>query len=100
MRIRLSPLPVLATVASAVVLFGCSTAPASQETEGTSAPQPPVTVAAVDGETTEEASVEIGYEVGLRAPGFAMSLLDGTEVTASSLSAEGRPVFLYFHATY
>ena len=33
------------------------------------------------------------------APEFAMSLLDGTEVTTSSLSAEGKPVFLYFHAT-
>ena len=100
MRIGLSPLAVLATVASAAVLSSCSTSPVSQETEGTSAPQPPVTVAAVDGETTEDAPVEVGYEVGLRAPGFAMSLLDGTEVTASSLSAEGRPVFLYFHATY
>ena len=59
-----------------------------------------MTVASVDGETTEDAPVEVGYEVGLRAPGFAMSLLDGTEVKASSLSAEGRPVFLYFHATY
>ena len=100
MRIRLSPLPVLATVAAVVVLFGCSRAPAPQETKGKDVPQPPVTVAAIDGETTEEAPVEVGYEVGLRAPEFAMNLLDGTEVTASSLSAEGRPVFLYFHATY
>ena len=100
MRSGLSPILVLAIVASAVVLFGCSTAPAPQETEGTSAPQSPVTVAAVDGEMTEAEPVEVGYEVGLRAPEFALSLLDGTEVTASSLSAEGRPVFLYFHATY
>ena len=70
-----------------------------QDTEGPSEPQPPETVAAVDGETME-APVEVGYEVGLHAPEFAMSLLDGTGVTASGLSAEGKPVFLYFHATY
>ena len=99
MRIRFSPLIVLTMVATVAVLFGCGSAPASQYPEGASTPDPMVTVEAVETETTE-ASVEIGYEVGLRAPEFAMSLLDGTEVAASSLSAEGKPVFLYFHATY
>ena len=99
MRASSPILCVLATVAAAAVLFGCGTAPASQDNEGASAPDPAVTVAAVDTEATE-ATVEVGYEVGLRAPEFAMSLLDGTEVTASSLSAESKPVFLYFHATY
>ena len=99
MRIRLSPLLALATVATVAVLFGCGTAPASQENEGASTPDPAVTVEAVEMDTTV-ASVEVGYEVGLRAPEFAMSLLDGTEVMTSSLSAEGKPVFLYFHATY
>ena len=99
MRIRLSPLLALATVATVAVLFGCGTAPASQDNEGADAPDPAVTVAAVEMDTTV-ASVEVGYEVGLRAPEFAMSLLDGTEVTASSLSDEGKPAFLYFHATY
>ena len=99
MRIRFSPPLVLATVASAFVLFGCGTTPASQATEGASAPGLVVAVEATETETME-APVEVGYEVGLRAPEFAMSLLDGTEVTASGLSAEGKPVFLYFHATY
>ena len=99
MRTRFSLLPALAIVATVGVLFGCDTAPASQDTEGASAPDPVVTVAAVEIETME-ASVEVGYEVGRRAPEFAMSLLDGSAVTASSLSAEGGPVFLYFHATY
>ena len=99
MRIRFSLLLALAIAGTVGVLFGCETTPASQDNEGASTPDPMVTVEAVETETTE-ASVEIGYEVGLRAPEFAMSLLDGTEVTASSLSAEGKPVFLYFHATY
>ena len=99
MRIRFSLLLALAMVATAAVLFGCGTEPASQYPEGASAPDPVVTVEAV-GMETMEAPVEVGYEVGLRAPEFAMSLLDGAEVTASSLSAEGKPAFLYFHATY
>ena len=100
MRIGFSPLLVLATVATAAVLFGCGTAPASQDTEGrvrASAGQRPSRPSMAE---TMEAPVEVGYEVGLHAPEFAMSLLDGTGVTASGLSAEGKPVFLYFHATY
>ena len=99
MSARFSILLVLAIVATVAVLLGCGTAPASQDNEGASTPDPAVTVAAA-GMETMEAPVEVGYEVGLRAPEFAMSLLDGTEVTTSSLSAEGTPVFLYFHATY
>ena len=99
MRTRSSFLIVLAIVAAGAVLFSCDTAPASQDTESAAAPHPTVAVAAVDSEM-KEASVEVGYEVGMRAPAFAMSLLDGTNVTTSSLSAEGKPVFLYFHATY
>ena len=99
MRMRFSPPILLAAVASAAVLFGCSTAPASQATKGASTRDPVVAVEATEKETME-AAVEVGYEVGLRAPEFAMSLLDGTEVTASTLSDVGKPVFLYFHATY
>ena len=99
MRASSPILSVLATVAAAAVLFGCETTPASLDNEGTPAPDPVVTVEAV-GMDTMEAPVGVGYEVGLRAPEFTMSLLDGTEVTASSLSAESKPVFLYFHATY
>ena len=99
MRIGFSPLLVLATVATAAVLFGCGAAPASQDNKGASTPETAVTVEDVQTETME-APVEVGYEVGLHAPEFAMSLLDGTGVTASGLSAEGKPVFLYFHATY
>ena len=29
-----------------------------------------------------------------------MSLLDGSRVTSAGLAEEGKPVFLYFHATY
>ena len=45
-------------------------------------------------------TVDVGYEVGMRAPEFGMSLLDGSKVTSSRLTDEGKPVFLYFHATF
>ena len=99
MRTRSSLLPAFVMVATVAVLFGCETTPASQDGEGASVPDPVVTVAATEMDTME-APVEVGYDVGLRTPEFAMSLLGGAEVTASSLSAEGKPVFLYFHATY
>ncbi len=99
MRIRFSILIVLTMAATTAVLFGCGAAPASQDNKGASTPETAVTVEDVQTETME-APAEVGFEVGLRAPEFAMSLLDGTEVTASSLSDEGKPVFLYFHATY
>ena len=44
--------------------------------------------------------VEVGYQVGLRAPEFGMTLLDGSRVTTANIVDEGKPVLLYFHATY
>ena len=61
--------------------------------------QPTESVAVTKSEPQTE-TVEIGYEVGMRAPDFGMSLLDGTKVTSSSLADDGKPVFLYFHATF
>jgi peroxiredoxin len=34
--------------------------------------------------------------VGNLAPEFALRLADGSEITATELRMEGRPVFLYF----
>ena len=68
-------------------------------TESPPAPQPTAAVTAAKVETQAD-TVEIGYEVGMLAPDFGMSLLDGTKVTSSDLTDEGKPVFLYFHATF
>lgn len=46
------------------------------------------------------ASVEIGYRVGMQAPEFGMSLYDGSRVTSESIASEGKPTFIYFHATW
>ena len=60
---------------------------------------PPKAVAAAKDEQ-DSATVEIGYKIGMHAPEFGMSLLDGTTVTSASLVDEGKPVFIYFHATW
>ena len=126
MSVRVSLLLALGIILTAAIALGCGAAPASQSTDGApatkavesapvsqpatsaatvktteSAPalQPTAPVAAAKVETQTDV-VEVGYEVGMRAPDFGMSLLDGTKVTSSDLANEGRPVFLYFHATF
>ena len=99
MRNRISFAFVLGLGAMIALLLGCGAAPAAQTAEPPSAVQKPMPDASVnDGSETEV--VEVGYQVGLRAPEFGMTLLDGSSVTTSSIVNEGKPVLLYFHATY
>ena len=125
MNIRYS-LPLLLALCATVALFvGCGSAPTSQEAESPAAPQAVPTAAeslpqaktdvaaVVDTATQAKAevapavdtapearTVNVGYEVGMRVPEFEMSLLDGAKVTSAALTEEGKPVFLYFHATF
>lgn len=99
MTARVSLLFILALGLTAALALACGAAPADQDAESSSAPSAPQSVAVVDS-VPKTKTVEVGYEVGLRAPEFGMSLLDGSRVTTSSLSDEGKSVFLYFHATY
>lgn len=117
MSARFSLLLLLGIIMTAAMTLGCGAAPASQTTDGASEPQPSVSaptakavesapapqptapVAATKSEPQTDI-VQVGYEVGMRAPEYGMSLLDGSKVTSSVLASEGRPVFLYFHATF
>ena len=99
MTARVSLLLILALGMTAVLALACGASTTAQDADSSSAPAAPQTVAVVDSEPKVE-TVEIGYEVGLRAPEFGMSLLDGSRVTSAGLAEEGTPVFLYFHATY
>ena len=128
MNIRSSLPLLLALCATVAVLVGCGSAPDSQETKSVAAPQAQAVAPAVDTAPQTQAdvaptvdaapqtqaqtiaptvdtapqtqTVDVGYEVGMRAPEFGMSLLDGSKVTSSGLTDEGKPVFLYFHATF
>lgn len=44
--------------------------------------------------------VSVGHKVGDRVPDFELSLDDGTSVTSASLIEDGKPVFLFFLATW
>lgn len=99
MRLRISPTLLLGLGAMMAMLLGCGTAPAAQTAESPPAVQKTIPDASSSSGSEVEV-VEVGYEVGLRAPEFGMSLLDGSRVTTSSIVDGGKPVLLYFHATY
>ena len=99
MRARNSIVHLLGLGALMAVLLGCGAAPAAQVAESPPEVQKAMPDAPADG-SSEVVAVEVGYNVGQRAPDFGMSLLDGSKVTTSSIVDEGKPVLLYFHATY
>ena len=114
MKIRTTLSPLFGLGALLAVLIGCGTAPASQSVESVPAPQTPkveaepqapvaaptAPQAAVAPVEEEAVAVEVGYKVGMQVPEFGMSLLDGSKVTSAKLVDEGKPVFIYFHATW
>ena len=67
-------------------------APAAQ----TSAPAPAPPPAPTPSETT----IDIGHQVGDRAPEFMLALTDDRQINSAELVAEGKPVFILFHATW
>lgn len=98
MKTRVSLLLLLTLGVTAAIVLGCGSSSTEQDVDGSSAPSA-LQAAAVESQPATE-TVEVGYQVGLRAPEFGMSLLDGSRVTSAGLVEEGKPVFLYFHATY
>jgi peroxiredoxin len=45
-------------------------------------------------------NIKTGTKVGERIPEFSMRLTDGSTLTSEDLVTEGKPVFLYFFATW
>ena len=45
---------------------------------------------------TAAPQADVGTKVGNLAPEFVLKLVDGTEITATELRMDGRPVLLYF----
>ena len=125
MRIRTHLTSALGLGVALTTLLGCGTAPASQSPEGANAPTTAIleqpTVVTTQSETASKAietgtaapkttvdresepesqQVEVGYKVGMQVPEFGMSLIDGSTITSASLTDQGKPTFLYFHATW
>ena len=71
---------------------------------GTSAESQPTTAAPTSTSPPEPTSlpvqtpVEVGYQSGQMAPDFALTTVDGVQVTLDSL--QGQPAVLYFFATW
>ena len=85
---------------SDVAMSQPTTAPATQPTAAStevasteSTPAPAAATAA-----PAQPSVEVGLDVGQRAPDFTLTNLEGESVTLASL--EGRPVMIYFFTTW
>ena len=111
---RWLPLALCVSMA-AVLLAGCgsetpaTSAPTALPTSaltapGTSAETQPPTAAPTTVSPPEptslptQAPVEVGHEAGQKAPDFALTTVDGEQVTLVSL--QGQPVVLYFYATW
>ncbi len=112
---------VVGTILGVMALaFGCnsSTPPASSPETAASQQTPtptaqvikpvevaqstPSPVADVSQPTQTEAGLEIkiGYEVGNRVPDIEFTLDDGRTLTSKDLLSEGKPVFLFFTASW
>ena len=68
------------------MVAACSGPPPSASPEAATAPSPP--------------AVKVGHGVGDRAPEFSLTLADGGTVASASLTDKGKPVFLFFLATW
>jgi hypothetical protein len=117
-----TPVPAPAATSTATVVLGSSTqntaTPVPQPTD-TPTPAPTATPTAAPTSTptpvptntptpeptatptpeptpTPAPQADVGNKVGNLSPEFALRLVDGTEITATELRMEGRPVFLYF----
>ena len=94
-------------MAAAAAQVGCGATPAAQtdkaapvaQVEKVVATEPPQSLAPLS-ESSQAEVAEVGYKKGMHIPEFGMSLLDGTKVTSAKLVEEGKPTFVYFHATW
>ena len=49
---------------------------------------------------TEASAPAVGVRVGDRAPDFALTLSQDQRISSADLVAQGKPVFILFHATW
>ena len=61
-------------------------------------PEPTVAPTMAAGTESAAPSVDVGLDVGQRAPDFMLTSHEGESITRASL--EGRPVLLYFYTTW
>ena len=72
--------------------------PTQQATEPAAAATEPADGAVRATSEPTQPSIEVGYKVGQQAPDFTLTTAAGEDLTLDSL--QGRPVILYFFATW
>ena len=63
-------------------------------------PPPPPAATPAPAPTQALATVKVGHRVGDQAPDFSLALTGDRQVNSADLVAEGKPVFILFHATW
>ena len=99
---RLLALPFLAIIIG-LLACGTSESPESPGTDALPTLAPTTSSAPTTGAGTVPGGsdlLEIGTEVGKTAPHFAFKLSDGTVRSTAQLAEQGKPVFLFFFATW
>ena len=107
-RLRWLPLVICLSMV-AVLPTGCgSETPATDTPTIRQTPTPTVPATATEPQQSTAVStptspptqmpVEIGHKVGQKAPDFMLTTVEGEQVTLDSF--QGRPVVLYFYATW
>ena len=87
----------------ALLLTGCGSEAPATDTSAVSQASTPI-VPATGAETEQPAAtpavvaVEIGYKVGQKAPDFMLTTAEGEQVSLEGF--QGRPLLLYFYATW
>ena len=64
-------------------------APSTLETAQPSTPEP-----------TQPSAPTVGTRVGDRAPDFTLTLSQDQQISSTELVAQGKPIFILFHATW
>ena len=76
------------------------TRPTNAPTDRATAPPPTEVPTPTSEPTPEPVNVSVGTSVGETPPAFAFQLVDGSEVASTQLIAAGRPVFMFYFATW
>ena len=113
---NLAPLPTIAAKPAVETVIGSTLAPTaapqpSPTTSPTSAPTltivptatnlpEPTVIPTPANSPTPYIQPEFGNSVGDTLPYFELTLADGATQSTAQLSSQGRPVFLFFHATW
>ena len=63
-------------------------------------PTDPPTAAPSTLETAQPSAPTVGTRVGDRAPDFTLTLSQDQRISSTELIAQGKPIFILFHATW